>query len=191
LSPEKVFAPREAARLLNISSSAVSKEIRFLKSIGFLKRATRIDEVIKKSRKKQKILKKRIKGFQLSQTPPYFLALRNLLVNASPVSREKMLIFFKNKGKIKLLVLGGVFSNDFAPDAPNGVNYLDLLIVGELKRGAAERFVRKIEAEAGKELNWTLMSALEFEHRLAMHDKLLRDLLDFPHEFLINKLGIE
>jgi len=191
LSPEKVFAPREAARLLRISSSAVSKEIRFLKSIGFLKRATRIDEVIKKSRKKQKILKKRIRGFQLSQTFPYLLALRNLLVNASPVSREKMLKFFKNKGKIKLLVLGGVFSNDFAPDAQNGADYLDLLIVGELKRGVVERFVKKIEAEAGKELNWTLMSALELDHRLAMHDKLLRDLLDFPHEFLINKLGIE
>src|SRR3989344_2434537 len=155
LSPEKGFAAKEAAKILRVSSGAISKEARVLKSIGFLKQAARIDEVFKKNRKKQKILKKRIKGFQLSKTFPYLLALRNLLVNASPVSREKMLKFFKNKGKIKLLVLGGVFSNDFAADAPNGVNYLDLLIVGELKRGAAERFVRKIEAEAGKELNWT------------------------------------
>ena len=192
LSPEKVFAAKEAAKILRVSSGAISKEARFLKSIGFLKQAARIDEVFKKNRKKQKILKKRIKGFQLSKTFPYLLALRNLLVNASPVSREKMLKFFKNKGKIKLLILGGVFSNDFALDSElDGSDMLDLLIVGELKRGAVERFIKNVEADIGKELNWTLLSASEFDHRLSMHDKLLRDLLDFPHEFLINKLGIE
>ncbi len=191
MSPEKVFASKEAARLLRTSSGAVSKEIRFLKSVGFLKQTTRIDEFARKSKKRQKILKKRVKGFALSQTFPYLLALRNLLVNASPVSREKMLKFFKNKGKIKLLVLGGVFSNDFAVDALDSVGRLDLLIVGALKRGAVERFIKKVEADIGKELNWTLLSAPEFDHRLSMHDKLLRDLLDFPHEFLINKLGVE
>ena len=171
LSPEKIVTPKEASKLLKISSKSASKEARLLRLLGFLK--------------------KRPNGFMLSQTSPYLLALRSLLVNASPVSRERMLKFFKNKGKIKLLVLGGVFNNDFAVDASDSAGRLDLLLVGELRRGAAERFIKKIEAEVGKELNWTLMSALEFDHRLAMHDKLLRDLLDYPHEFLINKLGVE
>jgi len=116
-------------------------------------------------------------------------AAKILKVNASPVSREKMLKFFKNKGKIKLLVLGGVFAGDFAQNVAE--NRLDLLIVGELRRGTVERFVKKIEAEVGKELNWTLLASAEFDHRLSMHDRMLRDLLDYPHEFLINKLGIE
>ncbi|QQG42950.1 MAG: hypothetical protein HYW15_01930 [Candidatus Giovannonibacteria bacterium] len=201
LSPEKVFESKEAAKILRVSSSAASKETRFLLSVGFLKRASRTDAFIKPRRKvgvptkasgkSYKIMKKRVKGVQLSQTFPYLSALRNLLVDASPASREKMLRFFKNKGKIKLLVLGGVFSNDFAADALDSSGRLDLLIAGELKRGAAERFIKKVEADVGKELNWTLMSAPEFERRLAMHDKLLRDLFDYQHEFLINKLGIE
>ena len=191
LSPEKIFVPKEAAKLLRLSSAAASKETRFLLSVGFLKKAIRADVFIKKNKSKSKIIKKRVKGIQLSQTFPYLLALRNLLVSASPASREKMLKFFKNKGKIKLLVLGGIFSNDFSVDALDSPGRLDLLVVGELLRGAVERFVKKIEADVGKELNWTLMSAFEFDHRLAMHDKLLRDLLDYPHEFLINKLGIE
>lgn len=171
LSPEKVFTSKEAGKILKISKNSASKEIRLLTSVNFLK--------------------KRPKGFQLSQTFPYLLALRNLLVSVSPEPRERMLRFFKNKGKIKLLVLGGVFSNDFAVDTLDSSGRLDLLIAGELKRGAAERFIKKIEADVGKELNWTLMSAPEFDRRLAMHDKLLRDLLDYPHEFLINKLGVE
>ena len=169
LSPEKVFTPKEAAKIIKCSPPAASKEAKFLKALGFLR--------------------KRPNGFTLSQTFPYLLALRNLLVNASPVSREKMLKFFKNKGKIKLLVLGGVFAGDFAQNVAE--NRLDLLIVGELRRGTVERFVKKIEAEVGKELNWTLLASAEFDHRLSMHDRMLRDLLDYPHEFLINKLGIE
>jgi putative NADH-flavin reductase len=119
------------------------------------------------------------------------LALKNLLVDASPASRERMLKFFKNRGKIRLLVLGGIFAGDFSGDRLMDAERLDLLVVGETKRTATEKFIKKIEAEVGKELNWTLMSTPEFERRLAMHDKLLRDLLDFPHEFLINKLGVE
>ena len=191
LSPEKIFEPKEAAKVLRMSSGAASKEARFLLSLGFLKKAGRTDVFIKKSRNKSKIIKKRVKGFQLSQTFPYFLALRNLLVGVSPEPRERMLRFFKNKGKIKLLVLGGIFSNDFAADALDPSGRLDLLVAGELKRGVAEQFIKKVEADIGKELNWTLMSAAEFDRRLAMHDKLLRDLFDYPHEFLINKLGVE
>lgn len=191
LSPEKIFTPKEAAKLLRISSGAASKEARFLLSVGFLKKTWRTDVFIKKGKNKSKLVKKRVKGAQLSQTFPYLLALRNLLASASPTSRERMLRFFKNKGKIKLLVLGGVFGNDFSVDALDSAGRLDLLIVGELRRGAVERFIKKIEADVGKELNWTLLGTREFEHRLAMHDKLLRDLLDYPHEFLINKLGIE
>lgn len=171
LSPEDIFTSKEAAKILKILRHSASREIRFLTSLGFLR--------------------KRPKGFALSQTFPYLLALRNLLVSASPVSREKMLKFFKNKGKIKLLVLGGIFNNDFAVDALEAGRRLDLLIVGEIKRGAVERFIKKIEAEVGKELNWSLLSSAEFDHRLSMHDRMLRDLLDYPHEFLINRLGIE
>lgn len=198
LSPEKIFAPKEAARILRISSAAAAKEARFLLSVGFLKKASRVDVFIKKSGRKPTIIKKRAPGVQLSQTFPYLLALRNLIVGASPVSREKMLRFFKKKGKVKLLVLGGVFGNDFpalpagrASDTPDSAGRLDLLVAGDVQRRAAERFVKKVEADVGKELNWTLMGAQEFEHRLAMHDRMLRDLLDYPHEFLINKLGVE
>ncbi len=191
LSPEKIFEPKEAAKILRVSSGSASREARFLLSIGFLKKASRTDVFVKKNRNKSKIIKKRVKGIQLSPTFPYLLALRNLIVGALPASRERMLKFFKNKSKIKLLILGGVFTDDFSVDILDGSGRLDLLIAGELKKGAVEKFIKKMEAEVGKELNWTLLGTREFEQRLAMHDKLIRDILDYPHEFLINKLGVE
>ena len=93
---------------------------------------------------------------------------------------------------IVLAALGGVFAGNFPQDASDGtVHELDLLIVGEAKRGSVGRFIGKLESEVGKELNWSLMSGFEFDYRLAMHDKLIRNLLDYPHEFLINKLELD
>ena len=173
LSPEKVFSSKDASKILRISSRAVSTEIRFLNTIGFLK--------------------KKPKGFHLSQTFPFILAMRNLLITASPVSREKMLQFFQSRGKIKLVALGGIFSEDLTAvgAAPEDNSKLDLVVVGTLKKNQVESFIKTLESEIGKELNWTSLTQLEFEHRMSMHDKLLRDLFDFPHEFLINKLGVE
>ncbi|MBI2021139.1 hypothetical protein HYS99_01340 [Candidatus Giovannonibacteria bacterium] len=174
LAPEKTFQINEAAKILKISKKNTASEARFLVSLGFLR---------KKSFKKNT-------SFYLWRIFPYLLPLRNLLITASPVSRDKMLKFFKSRGRIKLLILAGVFLDDFSVDVLD-VNRLDILVVGDIKRPPAERFVKKLEAEVGKELNWTLMNVLEFEQRRAMHDKLLRDLFDYPHEVLINKLGIE
>ncbi len=190
LSPDKVFTFEEASHILQAQKTLISKEIRVLVNLRFLKKSSRIDHIHVRLKEKDKKIKKHVEGFILQRTFPYLLPLRNLLVTASPVSRERMFKFFKSRGRTKLLALGGVFINDFAED-PLNYYRLDLLIVGDAKRGDIERFIKNLEAEIGKELNWTLMNQLEFEHRFAMHDKLLRDLFDYPHEFLINKLAIE
>lgn len=191
LSPDKVFASKEAAVVLKVSKKSVSKEIRFLSAIGFLKRAMRADSKSVKKGKKIKVVKIKIAGFRLSPTFPFILALRNLLITASPVSREKMLKFFKSRGQIKLVALGGIFSQDLAIETQETDPKLDLVVVGALKKNKVEGFIKNLESEIGKELNWTLLTQLEFEHRMSMQDKLIRDLFDYPHEFLINKLGLE
>lgn len=190
LSPDKVFTADETAKVLKIPKAASGKEVRFLLNIGFLKKASRRDLVSVKTGKKIRTAKIRVEGFMLSPTFPFILALRSLLVTASPVSREQMLQFFKSKGKIKLVALGGIFSDDLMDGFPSDDSRLDLVVVGELKKTKVENFIKNLESEIGKELNWTLLSSLEFDHRMGMHDKLLRDLFDYPHEFLINKLGL-
>ena len=65
----------------------------------------------------------------------------------------------------------------------------DLFVVGNgIKKGVLEKFVKKLEPEVGKEINWTILSQTEFNDRVAMHDKFLRDFFDSPNECLINKI---
>ena len=191
----KVATPREIAKMVRISSRAASSEVRFLLSLGLIKRGARIDEIALRKR----TIKKRIAGFILSEDFPHIVPLRHLVVSASPMWREKMSKYFKNCGRIKLVGLGGVFIDGTLNSVPNASeNFmglespLDVLVVGDgIKKSKMEKFVKKMESDIGRELAWACFTKSEFEYRLAMHDKFLRDFLDYPHEFLINKLGIE
>ena len=63
---------------------------------------------------------------------------------------------------------------------------MDLLIVGDkMKRGKIEEGIRKLEAEIGAELVYAIFDTKEFLYRLNMYDKLVRDILDYPHEILL------
>ena len=50
--------------------------------------------------------------------------------------------------------------------------------------------VASIEAEIGKELSYSAFDTEDFEYRVGIHDRLVRDILDSPHTVLIDKLGI-
>jgi hypothetical protein len=51
-----------------------------------------------------------------------------------------------------------------------------------MKKSKVEEEIRKLEAEIGAELSYALFDTKEFSYRLNMYDKLVRDILDFPHE---------
>jgi len=76
-------------------------------------------------------------------------------------------------------VVAGVFTK-------NEDSRVDLLIVGDkMKRAKIEAGIRRLEAEIGTELVYAVFETKEFIYRLSMYDKLVRDILDFPHEVLI------
>jgi hypothetical protein len=54
-----------------------------------------------------------------------------------------------------------------------------------MKKNKIEEVVRKLEAEIGTELVYAVFETKEFIYRLNMYDKLIRDILDFPHEILL------
>lgn len=165
LNPEKVLSKKEITKMSRVSSRAVGKEIKLLSFLGFLKKSGK-------------------KGFVLSENFPLFAALRALIIGAFPRLREDILNFFKKYRKIKLVSVGGVFMDSASVDA-----LTDLLIVGNgVKRSVLEKFIKKLEPDAGKEINWTILSLTEFNDRVAMHDKFLRDFFDSPNECLINKI---
>ena len=67
-----------------------------------------------------------------------------------------------------------------------------MLIVGDgLKKRSIENVLRTIEAEIGKELSYGALETPEFLYRVSVYDKFVRDVLDFRHDRIIDKLGVE
>ena len=68
---------------------------------------------------------------------------------------------------------------------------IDLLVVGDhLDERVLAIFARSLEAELGREVRYASFETADFRYRLGAYDRLLRDVFDYPHRLLIDKIGL-
>ena len=164
LNKGKAFKSSEIAKRSRVPGEVVRRELKLLASVNFIK--------------------KRSSG-EWSFNPffTYAVEFEELLVRSHTVNSQTILNNFKNIGRAKLLIISGVFIK-------NDDSRVDLLIVGDkLKKGKIEEGIRKLEALIGVELVYALFETKEFIYRLNMYDKLVRDILDYPHEVVLQGKG--
>lgn len=166
-----------------VTPGETKREITMLEKVGFVKRRGFIKDLVKTTGKKTTIRKVKANGWVLDDKFPYLNALRNLLITVSLHKHEDLAERFTNAGRIKLLVVSGVFIQDWE-------SRVDILIVGDnLKKANIDTTIKTLEAELGKELRYTVFETSDFEYRIGIYDKLVRDILDFPHRKVIDRLG--
>ncbi len=159
LNKNKGFLSKDIAKRSRVNIDLVRRELKLLQSIGFIK--------------------KRLNDFIFNYSFKYAGEIEGLLVTAESLSKETILDNFKKIGRIKLFVISGIFIK-------NKDSRVDLLIVGnKMKKGQIEEGIRRLEAEIGTELSYAVFETKEFIYRLNMYDKLIRDILDFPHEVVL------
>lgn len=153
------FTTKNVTKRSRTTSEATRRELLLLKAVNFVK--------------------KRGKEWSFDPAFKYEKEVEDLLINAETLSQETIINTFKKTGRIKLLIISGVFIK-------NHDSRVDLLVVGDrMKKSKVDEGVRKLEAEIGVELSYAVFDTKEFTYRLNMYDKLVRDVLDFPHEVLI------
>ncbi|MEK7621884.1 MAG: hypothetical protein AAB415_01765 [Patescibacteria group bacterium] len=183
LNPDLMIEVKEIARRCKVNPASVRHELNELRSIGFLvpKKLEKKEKVKEKSKPKSPVI---VSGWQLNPTFPYLGHLKGLLKTELVTRKLELTDRFNTVGKVKLLLIAGIFIQDNDSRA-------DLVLVGDrLKRAVIERAIKSIEAEIGRELNYSIFETNDFLYRLGAYDKFIRDLLDYPHEKIINKLGI-
>ncbi len=162
LNKGKGFKSKDITRRSRVSLDVVRRELRLLASVNFIKKRSRTSL-----------------DWYFNSFFKYAEEFEDLLVRADTLNKQKLLDNFKNVGRIKLLLISGVFIK-------NDHSRVDLLIVGDkIKRGKIEEGIRKIEAEIGTELIYAVFNTKEFIYRLNMYDKFVRDILDYPYEILL------
>ncbi len=181
--PEQGFTREELLKKTKIVSGTLRRELTLLENAEFIERRQET-RVIPPARKTGKSKKKKKTVYGLIPDFSLLEPLRALLLESELVAVPDLPKRFKTAGKIKLFAVSGIFMRDTH-------RLLDLLIVGDrLNVSAVQKSIAMLESEIGKELSYATFTTAEFMYRIKMYDKLIRDILDFPHQKLINQLTI-
>ena len=184
-NPELLYSLEQVMEKAKISFKEAKSEIDVLKKSGMIKSRKLLQAVEEKKKGKIISKKRKIVCWSLDSNFEYLAPLQNLLINTRPLRKEEILKRLSNVGKLKMVIVSGVFIQ-------NPESRVDLLIVGDnLKKGAITRIVKTMEAEIGKELIFASFETPDFHYRLGMYDKLVRDILDYPHQKLLDKLNLK
>ena len=121
--------------------------------------------------------------YTLDERSPYTAALQNLLLNL-PLREGELHKRLEGMAGLKLLVLAGIFAGNM--DAR-----LDMLLVGDrINERRIRTSMRRLEADMGREIRYTMLSVQDFRYRLNISDRLTRDIFDYPHRIVLDKLDI-
>lgn len=163
-NPSNAFIPSEVSNRTQVKTEKVRAELRVLAKAGLIKRRT--------------------SKFILNASYPYLRAIDNFLIDATPLTAKEIIKKISRAGNIKLLLTSGVFLHDHD-------SRVDILVVGDrLSQAKLLSAISSIEAELGKELHYAAFETSDFQYRLSIYDKLIRDILDYRHDKILNKLGI-
>lgn len=166
----------EIARRTGCTLPATEKEIRSLT------KAQLITEILGEGKTAQ--LRKASTRYSFNEGLKYASALSAFIHDISPEQFGAIEKALKGIGRLSAIVLSGVFVGDVRRP-------LDLLIVGDyVNENRLEKVVKTFEPQYGREIRYAVFSTPEFRYRQTIHDKLLRDTLDYPHRVLMNKNNV-
>ncbi len=176
LNPETGFETKDVVKRSRVTPPNTRRELALLASVDFVIKKNITKEVEVGDKKKIK----KVTGWVFNPNFQYVIQVKNLLIDAEFLKREDLVARFKPIGKIKLFITSGIFLRD-------DQSRVDFLLVGDnLKRGLLDQTIKMLESEIGKELSYAIFETAEFMYRLNMYDKLVRDILDFPHDKILD-----
>lgn len=172
LNSERSFAPKEAAQRIKAVSpeqkTTVAGLLRRLASIGFLS--------VKKTSGKS--------IYRLNPEFFYLPEIRKLVLKEAPMADKRVSGAIKKIGGLKFAVAGGALIGGKKSPA-------DLLVVGDkMSKAKIKKAIQNLEAESGKELDFTAMDTKEFNYRYDLYDRFIIAMLDEPNVIIVNKLKI-
>ena len=165
---DSAFLASDISFRTTVPPDSVRKELRVLLAAGVVK---------KKSIKEGT-------GYIANKRFEHYIALQTFLRTSTILSDADMIASLKKAGALRLVALSGLFSGAIETK-------VDLLIVGDkLDEKQLDKAVHMLEAELGRELRFASFSTEDFRYRVGVYDRLLRDIFDYPHRTILDKIGL-
>lgn len=188
LNPTSKFYIRQLSRDLKLQLNSVRRELENLESFGILTSDIK-DEERRESAEKERTSSHEYTGgqekkyFRANQDFVLFDEIKALMVKAQVLYEKDFVRKLNSIGKVKLLVLTGMFVN-------NQNTLVDMLIVGKINKSKLAKLMNELEAGLGREINFTVFDNQEFKYRRDITDIFLYGILDGKKIVVIDEIGL-
>jgi len=159
-NPNRAFYVREITRKIDEQINSVRRELANLLSIGIIHSDSANNRLY----------------YEVNQAYTHYDALRAMFADVSP-SKEtahggndwtKRL---KALGDVRVALLSGSLVRGSESD-------VDLLLAGNINKTQTKRFIKELEQEEGKQLNYTVMPYEDFYYRLSIRDRFITGIIN-------------
>lgn len=178
-NPSKEFTFDEISRRARLVRRTARTEINSLERAGVIKRK----QFYLKEEESEK--KERVQGYGLDKSFPNLQALQTFLFETAPINGKTVLTHLRKAGTLDFVVIAGIFVREFD-------QRLDLLLaMKKLSTTKVETAIRSLESELGVEIRFASFESADLLYRVGMYDKLTRDVFDYPHQILVDRIGVK
>lgn len=164
-----LFDAKTVCEKARLTSAETRRELANLCRIGFIKK---------------RLSKFKGTSYVLDESFVYLFHIKKLMTESVVSSRDEITRKISKTCKLKALVFSGFFINNTDTRA-------DLLIVAQsVHKDLLKNTIKKIESEVGKEIRYAVLDQGDFSYRQSIGDRLIRDILDYPHVVAYDRLGM-
>jgi DNA-binding Lrp family transcriptional regulator len=178
-NPSKEFTFDDISKRARLVRRTARTEITALEKAGVIKKK---QIYIEQEGSDKKV---REQGYALNKKFEELQALQTFLFETAPINGKTVLTHLRKAGVIDFVCVAGIFVKDFE-------HRLDILLaMKKLPAGKVENAIRGLEAELGIEIRFAAFTSDDLIYRVGMYDKLIRDVFDYPHEILLDRIAIK
>ncbi len=178
-NPSKEFTFDEISRRARLVRRTARTEISSLEKAGVIKKKQIYQQLEGKTKKT------RVLGYTLDKSFPELQALQTFLFETAPINGKTVMKHLRKAGPLDFVCVAGIFVREFE-------QRLDILLaMKKLPDAKVENAVRALEAELGVEIRFAAFSSEDLIYRVGMYDKLTRDVFDYQHLIITDRIGIK
>lgn len=173
-NPGRPYYVREITRKIDEQINSVRRELSNLLSVGIVKSTSADNKLY----------------YEVDTGYEYYEPLRQIFTTVE-VSKKKaavikeentILLKLRTAGQIELAFLTGSFVRD-------DIVGVDIVVVGDTNKAKLAKMIAEIEADEGRELNYTAMTVEDYQYRVGLNDRFLGGLLAAKRIVLVDNIS--
>ncbi|MEZ4103738.1 MAG: hypothetical protein R3B60_00430 [Candidatus Paceibacterota bacterium] len=177
-NPSKEFTFDDMCKRARLVRRTARTEISALERAGVIT-SRMVPTLLLGKTKKTKVL-----NYSLNKKFPELQALQTFLFETAPIDGKNLLRHLRKAGVVDFVVIAGLFVREFE-------QRLDVLLaMKKLSQSKVESAIRSLESEIGIEIRFAAMTSEDLLYRVGMYDKLTRDIFDYKHQILVDRIGV-